>query len=70
MAGFVIFNEARKVSQARTDNSASSIGQILRVNIAQHEELLKRLDENSRFQPQDIPNADAFGNPPSKTPAR
>ena len=67
LAGLIVFNEVRKVSQARTDNSAANIGRILRVNTGKHEELEKQLDENSRFIPQDVPNADAFGSPPVKT---
>lgn len=69
-AGWIMFSEVRKVSQARVDNSAANIGKILRVNTVQHEELVKRLDENSRFIPNDVPNADSFGVPPTKTPER
>lgn len=68
MAGYVIFGEVRKVSQARTDNSAASIGQILRVNITAHEELQKRLRENTQFVPGDTPNADSFGIAPVANP--
>lgn len=66
-SAWVMFSEIRKVSQARVDNSAANIGKILRVNISQHAELEKRLEENSRFIPEDIANADAVGVPPTKT---
>lgn len=69
-AGWVMFSEIRKVSQARVDNSAANIGKILRVNTAQHAELEKRLEENSRFIPEDVSNADAVGVPPTKTPTK
>jgi hypothetical protein len=67
MAGFVMFKEVRRVSQVRTDTSAVT-GQIVRVNVTQHQAIEQKLEENLRFTPEIVPNADAFGSAPVIAP--
>lgn len=61
---YIVYQEIRRVSQVRTDNSGV-YGQIVRVNVGQHEALEKRLNENERFAPHVIPGADVFNTAPS-----
>lgn len=63
MAGFVMFKEVRKLSLASMDTSAVT-GQIVRVNMTQHQAIEQRLEENLRFTPEIVQNADSFGSAP------
>jgi hypothetical protein len=63
LAGLVIFKEVRKVTGVQTD-SAAIFNRIVRVNMAQYKDLETRLTENSSFEPQPVPGAEAFSASP------
>lgn len=66
LTGLVVFNEVRKITQVQTDTSGI-LDRIVRVKLSNHENLEKRLGENSSFQPVKIEGAEAFSPVPLKT---
>lgn len=67
LTGLVIFKEVRKVTQVQT-NPEGALDRIVRVNLTQHQALEKLLGDNSSFEPQPVPGANAFGSAPAKAP--
>ncbi len=63
LVGYVVYQEVRKMSQVTADTSGVT-GQIVRVNLTQHQELSNRLDESQRFVPKSIPGNSIFSTAP------
>lgn len=63
LTALVAFKEISKITLIQTD-TAGILDKIVRVNLNSHQTIETRLGENSSFEPQPVPGADAFGAAP------
>ena len=66
LTGLVVFSEVRKITLVQTDTSGI-MDRIVRVKLPQHEELQKKLGENTSFRAAPVEGAEAFRIPPRAT---
>lgn len=65
MSLFEMYGEIKKITEA--NKSSISQAQIVRVNLEGHQQLEKKLNDNSTFEPVPVAGADAFGTAPNKS---